>query len=205
MLEALSLGAGLSWASGMRLYLSALLVGLFARLGVVALPAGLHFLVSPWLLALFGLLTLGEFLADKIPALDSLWDAVHTVIRIPAGAVLAVCAIGPAEPRTMVLTALGGAALSGAAHLTKSGVRAMINFFPGAARNWAASLVEDLLVFIGLSLALFSPLLFDAFLAAFLVCAMWALPRLWRSVRGGWTGMATRMVPEMRPVRIKRH
>jgi hypothetical protein len=194
MLEALSLSAGLAWASGLRLYLTVLLVGLFERVGLVQLPDSLHVLASPWVMGAAALLAVAEFLADKIPAFDSLWDALHTVIRIPAGAVLAAAAVGQADPGVVAAAALAGGTLAGAAHLAKAGTRAMINLSPEPLSNWAASFTEDILVFVGLSLALFVPLLFLALLFAFLLLAGWALPRLWRGVQGGFRGMANHMV-----------
>ncbi len=89
MIEAISLGAGLAWASGLRLYLTVLIAGVLARFGWLHLPDTLAVLMSPWVIGAAAVLTVTEFLADKIPAFDSLWDAVHTFIRIPAGAVLA--------------------------------------------------------------------------------------------------------------------
>ena len=89
MLEALSLAAGLSWASGLRLYLTIFVAGVFERMGLVHLPDTLAVLGSPWVIGVAAFLSIVEFFADKIPAFDSLWDAIHTLIRIPAGAVLA--------------------------------------------------------------------------------------------------------------------
>ncbi|MGA7817292.1 DUF4126 domain-containing protein, partial [Caballeronia sp.] len=89
MLEVLSLAAGLSWASGLRLYLTVFLAGLFQNMGLAHLPGTLAVLGSPWVIGVAAALAVVEFFADKIPAFDSLWDAIHTFIRIPAGAVLA--------------------------------------------------------------------------------------------------------------------
>lgn len=88
MVEAISLGAGLAWASGLRLYLTVLIAGVLARAGWLHLPDTLAVLTSPWVIGAAAVLAVAEFLADKIPAFDSLWDAVQTFIRIPAGAVL---------------------------------------------------------------------------------------------------------------------
>ncbi len=128
MLEAISLAAGLAWAAGLRLYLTVLFTGLFANLGLIHLPLALQPLASPWLLCAAVVFSLIEFFADKIRAFDSLWDAVHTLIRIPAGALLAAGALGYAAPQTVLLMALAGGVLAGAAHLTKAGTRAVINF-----------------------------------------------------------------------------
>jgi hypothetical protein len=194
MLEPLSLAAGLAWGSGLRLYLTVLLAGVFERLGLIHLPATLSVLSSPWVIGAAAVLTVAEFLADKIPAVDSLWDAIHTFIRIPAGAMLAVGALGHADPALLTIAALAGGTLAGTAHLAKAGTRALINLSPEPVSNVIASSAEDGLVFGGLLLALFLPFLFLLLLIGFLMAAAWALPRLWRGVQGGFRGMANHMV-----------
>jgi hypothetical protein len=204
MLDALSLGAGLSWASGLRLYLTVLLVGVFARLGIVHLPDTLAALASPWVIGVAAVLTVVEFLADRVPALDTLWDAIHTFIRIPAGALLAAGSLGHADPTLLTIAALAGGTLAGSAHLAKAGTRALINLSPEPFSNWIASSTEDVLVFVGLALALFVPLLFLALMVGFLAFALWALPRLWRGVQGGFRGMAAHMVSRLGSIGGKR-
>jgi hypothetical protein len=199
MLEALSLAAGLSWASGLRLYLTVFVAGLFERMGLVHLPDTLSVLGSPWVIGVAAALAIVEFFADKIPAFDSLWDAVHTFIRIPAGAMLAVGAIGHADPVMLTIAALAGGTLAGAAHLAKAGTRALINLSPEPFSNWVASTTEDLGALIGITLALFVPVLFLFLIVAFLLFAGWALPRLVRGVRGGVSRMANHMVPRLNP------
>ncbi len=195
MLSAISLSAGLAWASGLRLYLTIALVGLCAAAGLIHLPHTLAVLASPWIISAAVVLAAVEFLADKIPAFDSLWDAVHTLIRIPAGALLAASALGVhADPSLQTLAALAGGALAGAAHLTKAGSRVLINLSPEPLSNWIASIAEDVLMIVGLVLALFLPLVFLVLLISFLCFAGWVLPRLWRGVQGGWRGMATHML-----------
>ena len=197
MLEPLSLAAGLSWGSGLRLYLTVLVAGVFARLGLIHLPDTLSALASPWVIGVAGVLTVAEFLADKIPAFDSLWDAIHTFIRIPAGAVLAAGALGHADPALLTVAALAGGTLAGTAHLAKAGTRALINLSPEPVSNVVTSTAEDGLVFGGLLLALFVPVLFLLLMVGFLMLASWALPRLWRGVQGGFRGMATHMVSRL--------
>jgi hypothetical protein len=204
MLDALSLGAGLSWASGLRLYLTVLLVGVFARLGIVHLPDTLSALSSGWVIGAAAVLAVVEFLTDRIPAFDSLWDAVHTFIRIPAGALLAVGAVGHADPALLTVAALAGGTLAGSAHLAKAGTRALINLSPEPFSNWVASSTEDVLVCVGLALALFVPLAFLVLMAGFLAFASWALPRLWRGVQGGFRGMAAHMVSRLGSIGGKR-
>lgn len=205
MLEALSLGAGLSWASGLRLYLTVLAVGVLACFGVVHLPDSLAALASSWVIGMAAVLTLVEFFADRIPAFDSLWDAIHTFIRIPAGALLAAGALGHADPMLMTAAALAGGMLAGSAHLTKAGTRALINFSPEPVSNWIASSTEDVLVGIGIALALFAPAVFLLFMIAFVLFAGWALPRLWRGVQGGYRGIAAHMGSRLDPLGGRRH
>jgi hypothetical protein len=204
MLDALSLGAGLSWASGLRLYLTVLLVGVFARLGIVHLPGTLSALSSGWVIGAAAVLAVVEFLADRIPAFDSLWDAVHTFIRIPAGALLAVGSLGHADPALLTIAALAGGTLAGSAHLAKAGTRALINLSPEPFSNWIASSMEDVLVCVGLALALFVPLAFLVLMAGFLAFASWALPRLWRGVQGGFRAMAAHRVSRWSSIGGKR-
>jgi uncharacterized membrane protein len=203
MLEALSLAAGLSWASGLRLYLTVFVAGMCERMGLVHLPDTLSVLGSPWVIGVAALLAVVEFLADKIPAFDSLWDAVHTFIRIPAGAVLAAGAFGHADPALLTVAALLGGALAGTAHLAKAGTRALINLSPEPVSNWAASATEDVGALAGITLALFMPLIFLALVIAFLLLAGWALPRLARGIHGGVSRMAKHMVPSVNPLRSK--
>ncbi len=194
MVEAISLGAGLAWASGLRLYLTVLIAGVLARSGLVHLPDTLAVLTSPWVLGTAAVLAVAEFLADKIPAFDSLWDAIHTFIRIPAGAVLAAGALGHADPTVLAVAGLAGGTLAGSAHFAKAGTRALINLSPEPVSNWIASATEDGMVFAGLAIAFFVPLLFLLLMAGFVVFVIWLVPRLWRGVSGGFRGMAHLMV-----------
>src|SRR5262245_63685648 len=178
----LAMAAGLSWASGIRLYAVLFVCGLLHATGTVTLPAALQVLADPAVLGVSGFLVLCEFLADKIPALDTLWDAIHTFIRIPAGALLAVGALGPADAPAAVAAALLGGTLAGSSHLAKAGTRLLINTSPEPISNWAASLSEDALVPATILLAFNHPLLLFALLILFLALAIWLLPKLWRAI-----------------------
>ncbi len=182
---ALTLGAG--WAAGLNLYAAVLVLGGLGALGRVELPPELAFLSDPWVLAVAALLFVLEFLADKVPWVDSLWDALHTFIRIPAGALLAA---GAAQGMDAGLlgTAAGlaaGGGLAAASHATKAGARALINTSPEPASNWTASVTEDLAVVGGLWTALNHPWLFLLLLLLFLLLAAWLLPKAWRLMRAG--------------------
>jgi len=182
-LSATALAGGLSWASGLRLYMTLFMAGAMARAGWLELPSALQVLASPWVLGVTGVLLVVEFLADKIPGVDSAWDAIQTFIRIPAGAILSVAALGQLDPAWTTIAALLGGTLAASAHFTKAGSRALINTSPEPFSNWAASFSEEAVVATGLWAAFFHPWLWFALLALFLVLTIWLLPKLWRGMR----------------------
>jgi hypothetical protein len=183
LIETLALASGLAWASGIRLYAVLFFAGALGRFGYVDLPADLHWLAHPLVIAISGLLCVVEFAADKVPGLDSLWDAVHTFIRIPAGALLAAATLGQHDAAVALTAALLGGTLASGAHLTKAASRALINTSPEPFSNVAASTTEDALVIGGLWAALFHPALFLGLLLLFVAVTLWLLPRLWRGLR----------------------
>jgi len=184
-LSIVTLAMGAAWASGINLYATVLLVGILGSTGLVPLPDGLSALTSPIVLTVAGVAYLVEFFADKIPGVDSVWDAVHTFIRIPAGALMAAgAASGLGEDYMVALALIGGAAIAAGSHTTKAGSRALINTSPEPVSNWAASFFEDLLVVGGLLLALFKPAVFLVFALLFFLAALWLLPKIWRGFRG---------------------
>jgi len=178
----LAIALALAWGAGLRAYAVIFAVGLAGALGWVELPGHLEVLQHPVVLAASGLMTLVEFGADKLPWLDSMWDAVHSFIRIPAGAALAAMAFGDSSSAVMVAAAILGGSLAAAMHAAKAGARAAINLSPEPFSNWAASLSEDALVPIGLWLAIAHPLVFFVLLAACLIAAVML-------VRLAWTGV----------------
>ncbi|MSQ19531.1 MAG: DUF4126 domain-containing protein [Betaproteobacteria bacterium] len=183
MIQSIGLAAGLAWASGFRLYVALFLTGVLAHFGLLELPASLALLTHPVVLAASGTMLVAEFLADKIPGFDSLWDAVHTFIRIPAGAILAAGSLGSMDPAYIAAAAILGGVIASTSHATKAGSRALINTSPEPFSNWAASLTEDLLAPAGLAIAFKFPLLFLALLAVFLVVAMFLIRFLVKSLR----------------------
>ncbi len=178
----LALAAGLGWASGLRLYTALFVVGLAGRMGWIVLPEGLRLLEHHWVLGAAGLMLLVEFFADKIPLLDSVWDTVHTFIRIPAGAALAAMVFGGQGVEWHTAMALLGGTLAAGSHFTKAGTRAIINVSPEPFTNVAASVGEDVVVLSGLWLMFAYPRTMLALLLALAVLAAWLLPRLWRGV-----------------------
>lgn len=180
----IALAAGLAWASGIRLYAVLFLAGLLARLGYLALPTHLAILQHPVVMAVAGVLLVVEFIADKMPVVDSAWDAVHGFIRIPAAVVLAAAALGDMDPVWIAVAAILGGTIASVSHATKAGSRTVINSSPEPLSNWTASLAEDLAVPAGFWLAIQHPLLFLGLLLLFLVFAAWLLSRIWRHLRG---------------------
>jgi hypothetical protein len=164
-----ALAAALGWASGLRLYAVVFLTGLAGFFGWVPLPAGLKVLEHPLVLGAAGLMLAIEFFADKIPALDSLWDAVHTVIRIPAGAALAAAVFGGDQAVWATIAALAGGTLAATSHVAKTTTRAAANTSPEPFSNLALSLLDDLAVPAMLWLAVEHPVVFFVCLALVLV------------------------------------
>ena len=190
--QAISLLLGASWAAGINLYAAILVLGLFNATGHVALPPDLQLLSDPLVLFGAGALYVVEFFADKTPGVDTGWDALHTFIRIPAGALLALgmsgaITVDEASRFTAHLiegsALLGGGALAAASHATKAGTRVLINTSPEPFSNWIASVTEDIAVVGGLWTALNNPALFLGLLVLFLLLAAWLLPRIWQGIR----------------------
>jgi uncharacterized protein DUF4126 len=179
-LHTVALASLLAWASGIRLYFVVFILGLAARFQYITLPPGLHILSHSFVIGAAGLLLAMEFLADKIPGLDSAWDAIHTFIRIPAGALLAAGATGDTLSALTVAAGLLGGTITAGTHFTKAGGRAALNTSPEPVTNWTASFAEDVMVMGGMWLALFHPLVFVVLLVAFLAIVAWLLPKLWR-------------------------
>jgi len=149
-LQSLALAAGLSWASGVRMYAAVFIVGLLGRFGYVHLPEHLQLLEHNGVLIASGIMLFAEFLADKVPGFDSAWDSIHTFIRIPIGAMLAWGALTDAGPEAQFVAAILGGAITGGTHLAKMSARAAINTSPEPFTNWAASFGEDGMLLAGL-------------------------------------------------------
>lgn len=177
-----ALALALAWGAGVRVYVVLFLCGLAGRLGWLDLPGHLSLLAHPLVLGASGFMLAVEFLADKLPWLDSLWDAAHTFIRIPAGAALVAMAFGGDSAAVTAAAAVLGGAVAAGAHLTKAGARSAINLSPEPFSNWAASLAEDALVPAGLWLAVAHPVAFLVVLALAAVGAVLMLQTIWRGL-----------------------
>lgn len=178
-----ALAAALGWASGLRLYAVVFLTGLAGLLGWVPLPAGLQVLSNPLVLGASGLMLAVEFFADKIPGLDTIWDAVHTFIRVPAGMALAAGVFGGDSATWAVIAALMGGALAATSHTAKATTRAAVNTSPEPFSNIALSLAGDAAVPAMLWLAWEQPLWFFAALAVAVLLMIVTIVVLFRFLR----------------------
>jgi Domain of unknown function (DUF4126) len=181
--QLVALAASIGWASGLRLYAVLFIVGGVGYLGWVDLPGGLKVLSHPYVLAASGFMCFVEFFADKIPAVDSLWDLIHTLVRIPAGAALAASVFGDSSSAAMMAAAILGGSLAAGSHFAKAGGRAVINTSPEPFSNWAASFGEDLAVGTVLWLAFTHPVVAIVVVALLTAVMIWLIPRLWRMIR----------------------
>jgi hypothetical protein len=175
---------GAAWLSGVKLYASVLTLGLLQHFGLAHLPGDLSTLGEWWVIAIAGLLFLVEFVADKIPAVDSVWDAVHTFIRVPAGAVLAAAAFGHFDSRVRLLAFLLGGGIALTSHVTKAAARLAVNASPEPSSNVVLSVLEDA-GSIGLSLlAAFHPIAMLVMVAVLVVAGIVMVKKLARGFRG---------------------
>src|SRR5438477_10546312 len=179
----IAVALALAWGGGLRAYAVIFAVGLAGAMGWLELPGHLDVLQHPVVLVASGFMTLVEFGADKLPWLDSIWDAVHSFIRIPAGAALAALAFGDSTNAVIVAAAILGGSLAAAMHAAKAGTRAALNLSPEPFSNWTASLSEDAMVPLGLWLAVAHPVVFFLLLAAMLIAVVLLLKLLWRGFR----------------------
>ena len=179
----IALTMGVAWASGINLYAALVTLGVLGATGNIALPPDLVILTDPLVIGAAGLMFFVEFIADKMPGVDTGWDSIHTFIRIPAGAMLAAGAVGDVTPALSLAAALVGGGLAATTHATKAGSRVMINASPEPFTNWAASLAEDFAVIAGLWTAVHYPWLFLVLLLIFIVLMIWLLPKIWQGIK----------------------
>jgi hypothetical protein len=170
--QLLAIAAALGWASGMRLYLVVFLTGIAGWFGWVELPQGLKVLQHPAMLGASGFMLFVEFFADKIPGVDTLWDLVHTVVRIPAGAALAASVFGADQATWAMAAALMGGTLAATSHVAKATTRAAANTSPEPFSNVGLSLLGDAFVPAALWLSWTHPLVLAIVLAIALIVAI---------------------------------
>ena len=184
LIDTIGLALGAAWTSGINLYATVAVLGLLQRYELVSrLPGGLDVLANPWVIGVAVTLYVVEFFADKIPYVDTAWDAVHTFIRVPAGAVLALAATADLHPAVRVIAVLAGGGLALSTHGTKATARAAANTSPEPFTNWALSLAEDVIAVGGVVLAVVSPVAVLCVILIFVVVAAWLLPKIVRRLR----------------------
>ncbi len=170
--QLMALAAALGWASGLRLYLALFLTGLAGRFGFVDLPAGLEVIEKPIMLGASGFMLFAEFFADKIPGFDTVWDTIHTFVRIPAGAAMAASVFGADQASWGMAAALLGGTLAATSHVAKTTTRAAVNTSPEPFSNRALALAGDALVPAGLWLSVEHPSVFWVALGAIVVVSI---------------------------------
>jgi uncharacterized protein DUF4126 len=180
LISTLAIGMGASWVSGINLYATVATLGLLGRLAHLKLPGELEVLTNWWVIGVALFLFVIEFVADKIQFVDSIWDVIHTFIRIPAGAVIAATAFGDFDRRIQMIALLVGGGLALTSHGTKAATRAIINASPEPVSNIVVSLAEDALVVLSVLLAVFLPVLVFFVIAAGLAFSIWILPKVVR-------------------------
>lgn len=186
----IAMSMGLAWASGINLYAAILMLGIMGSTGNIDLPPGLEMLSDPMVIGAAGLMYCVEFFADKMPGVDTGWDAIHTFIRVPAGAILAAGAVGDVSSAAGLAAGILGGGVALGTHSLKAGSRVLINTSPEPVTNWTASITEDLAVIAGLWTALNHPTWFIVFLVLFILLAIWLLPKVWQGIKTVFRALA---------------
>jgi flagellar biosynthesis protein FliQ len=182
-ISTLAVSMGASWVSGINLYATVATLGLLSRFAHLKLPGDLDVVTNWWVIGVALFLFVIEFIADKIQLVDSVWDIIHTFIRIPAGAVLAATAFGDFDRSVQVIALLLGGGLALSSHGTKAAARALINASPEPVSNIVVSLSEDILAVVTVVAAVFLPVVVFLIIAAGLIFSFWLLPRVIRFFR----------------------
>jgi hypothetical protein len=183
IIQVLGLAMGAAWTAGINLYATVAVLGLLAHFKLAHLPGGLHVLDNWIIIGIAVFLYAVEFVADKVPYVDSVWDAVHTFIRVPAGAVLAAAATAEISPEVQVVAFLLGGGLALTTHGTKASVRAGANLSPEPVSNWGLSLLEDVIAIGAAILTVLAPVIILAVIAVFLLIFAWIVPKVLRRLR----------------------
>jgi hypothetical protein len=178
----LTLALGSAWTSGINLYATVSVLGLLQKFSAVKLPGGLDVLDNWWIIGVAGGLYIIEFVADKVPYVDSVWDVVHTFIRVPAGAAVAYAATNQMDASATVIATLLGGGLAFSSHGTTAALRATANLSPEPVSNWILSIVEDIIAFAGTILAVVAPVLIAIVLGIFLIFFVWFFPKVIRAI-----------------------
>ncbi len=182
-LSTLAFAMGSAWLSGINLYATVLTLGLLERFHVAQLPGDLGYLGHTWVLAASGLLYAVQFIADKIPAVDSVWDVVHTFIRVPAGAILAATAFAHFDPKIRLIAMLAGGGIALSSHGVKTATRLAANTSPEPFSNLLLSLIGDAIAVGGALLMSVHPVILFAIALAAVALSILLFRWIWRSMR----------------------
>ncbi|MGV6827592.1 MAG: DUF4126 domain-containing protein [bacterium] len=183
IVSVIALTLGVAWASGINLYAAVFTLGFLGQGGHIELPPEFAVVENPMVMIAAGFMYCVEFFTDKVPGVDTAWDAIHSFIRIPAGAVLASMAVGDVSPAAQTAAFLVGGGVSAATHATKAGGRALINTSPEPVTNWTASIMEDVAVIGGVWAMLNYPIVFLVLFILFMILVAWLLPKIWRGLK----------------------
>jgi uncharacterized membrane protein HdeD (DUF308 family) len=186
----LGFAMGSAWLSGINLYATVATLGLLQRFHLVSLPGDLGVTSNGWVIGVAGVLYAVEFVADKIPVVDSAWDMVHTFIRVPAGAVLAFQAFGTADPTIRIIAMLLGGSVALSSHGAKAAVRVAANHSPEPFSNIFLSLIEDVFTIASSFLLAWFPVVLLVVVLVFLAIAAWLAPKIFRALRGLFVPLA---------------
>jgi hypothetical protein len=176
----LGMAFGPAWASGLNLYAMVATLGLLGRFGGMKLPGDLEVLTNKWVIGAAIALYCVEFVADKIPIFDSVWDVVHTFLRVPAGAIVAAAALGDFNRPVQIIAFLAGGGLALSSHGAKAATRAALNLSPEPFSNIIASIIEDVLAILTTALAFVLPVLILTLVIAAFALTIWLLPKIIR-------------------------
>jgi len=180
LISTIALAMGASWTSGINLYASVATLGLLSRFAGLQLPGELGVVTSWWVIGIAAALYCVEFVADKVPWVDSAWDVIHTFIRVPAGAVLAAAAFGDFNKSVQLIAVLLGGGLALSSHGTKAATRAVLNTSPEPVTNIVASVTEDIIAVLSMVAAVFLPILLFVIVGVGLLVSFLVLPRIVR-------------------------
>jgi hypothetical protein len=183
LIQILGMGLGAAWTSGINLYATVAVLGLLEHYKLAQLPGGLHVLDNWIIIGIALFLYIIEFFADKIPYVDTVWDAVHTFIRVPAGAIIAASATAHMNPTVQVVALLLGGTVALSSHGTKATLRAAANTIPEPVTNWTLSIIEDILAIGATVLAVLHPAAILVVIFIFLLALIWILPKVIRRIR----------------------
>jgi len=184
LLSILGLAFGAAWSSGINLYATVATLGLLQHYQVAHLPGGLQVLDNWVVIGVALFMYAVEFMADKVPLVDTLWDALHTFIRVPAGAIVAGAATSDLNPTVQVVALLLGGGLALSTHGTKATARAAVNTSPEPFSNWTLSILEDVITIGAAVLAVLNPVVMLVVILIFLLLLAWILPKVLRRLRG---------------------